>query len=225
MVYIAYYTELNLQVCKFTEIANRGQTNTRMAVLLSPKGCQLLPPWTISLMSQIAQSHVIFWKAWNPHWKRVSMKSISDKKEGSGTSTRLLFVFCLGGWPCCTSYITADVLTHIHNLFCKVTLKKLQILNSSYSMFFQVIQNKIVLSAFLSCICIHCFGIFTDLAISTCLQSVVNLTPLAFFNSLDQLIDELVVYGMYVVYCTVLCYIGFALNDSNATLERYLLWQ
>ena len=92
-------------------------------------------------------------------------------------------------------------------------------------MFFQVIQNKIVLSAFLSCICIHCFGIFTDLAISTCLQSVVNLTPLAFFNSLDQLIDELVVYGMYVVYFTVLCYIGFALNDSNATLERYFLWQ
>ena len=118
-----------------------------MAVLLSPKGCQLLPPCTISLMSQIALSHVIFWKAWNPHWKRVSMKSISDKKEGSATSTRLLFVFCLGGWPCCTSYIMADVLTHIHNLFCKVTLKKLQILNSIYSMFFQVIQDKIVLSA------------------------------------------------------------------------------
>ena len=92
-------------------------------------------------------------------------------------------------------------------------------------MFFQVLQNKIVPSAFLSCICIHCFGIIIDLAISTCLQSVVNLTPLAFFNSLDQLIDELVVYGMYVVYCTVLCYNGFAFNDSNATLERYLLWQ
>ena len=92
-------------------------------------------------------------------------------------------------------------------------------------MFFQVLQNKIVPSAFLSCIGIHCFGIIIDLAISTCLQSVVNLTPLAFFNSLDQLIDELVVYGMYVVYCTVPCYIGFALNDSNATLERYLLWQ
>ena len=90
-------------------------------------------------------------------------------------------------------------------------------------MFFQVLQNKIVPSAFLSCICIHCFGIIIDLAISTCLQSVVNLTPLAFFKSLCQLIGKVVVYVMYAVKRTVLCYIGFALNDSNASLERYFL--
>ena len=98
--------------------------------------------------------------------------------------------------------------------------------NCSYSMFFQVNHPEyIVPSEFLSCICIHCFGLFTDLAISTFLQSAVNLTPMAFFNSLCQLKDKLVVYVMYVVYCTVLYYIGFALNDSNASLVRYFLWQ
>ena len=93
-------------------------------------------------------------------------------------------------------------------------------------MFFQVNHPEyIVPSEFLSCICIRCFGLFAALAISTFLQSAVNLTPMAFFNSLCQLKDKLVVYVMYAAHCSVPCYIGFALNDSNATLERYFLWQ